>query len=136
MTKKGGEITVGGTALRTSELPGEISSLKEASPVWNNQSEGEITEHLNLNYEDRNNVMSIYSKRDFKRELPVKEGSSIKVILRVDLRRTINFVWANYFKTFPSKDTLYFLPSNEVSELSVKVDAVTALATSDIEWLF
>jgi hypothetical protein len=31
---------------------------------------------------------------------------------------------------------MYFLPPKDVSELSVKVDAVTALATSDIEWAF
>ena len=136
MTKEGGEITVGGTAARISELPGEISSLKEVSPAWNTQSEGLITEHLNLNYEDRDNVMSIYSKRDFNRQLAVKEGSTIRVILRIDLKKTIYFVWANYFKGFPPKDTIYFLPPNEISELSVKVDAITALATGDIEWTF
>ncbi len=136
MTKEGGQITVGGTARNTFDLPGEITSLNEVSTTWNTQSEGMITEHLNLNYEDRDYVMTIYPKKGFKRELAVKEGSSIKVTLRIDLKKTIYYVWADYFNGFPKKDTMYFLPPKDVSELSVKVDAVTALVTSDIEWTF
>ena len=136
MTKEGGEITVDGSAASSDVLPGDITALKEVSPTWNTQSEGVMIEHLNLNYEDRDNVMSIYSKRDFKRELKIKEGSSIKVTLRIDLKKTIYYVWPNYFNNFPPKDTMYFLPPADVSELSVKADGVTALATSDIAWTF
>lgn len=136
MTKEGGQITVGGTAARASELPGEITSLNEVSPTWNTQSEGIMTEHLNLNYEDRDEVMAIFSKKDFTRDLVVKEGSTIRVTLRLDLKKTVYYVWADYFNGFPKKDTMYFLPPKDVSELSVKADAVTALATSDIEWTF
>ena len=53
MTREGGQITVGGTAAKAFDLPGEITSLNEVSPTWNTKSEGVMTEHLNLNYEDR-----------------------------------------------------------------------------------
>jgi hypothetical protein len=135
-TKQGGEITVSGTAKRIFDLPGEITALKEVSPTWNKDSEGMITEHLHLDYEDSDDIMRIYPRMNFKKELAVKEGSTIKVTLRMDLKGTIYYAWTNYFNGFPAGDTMYFLPPKDVSELSVKVDAVTALATSDIEWAF
>ena len=135
-TKEGGEVWVEGTASKISELPGEITLLKESAPTWNSEDEGLITVHLNLDFSDRDDVMEVFGKRSFPKPLKIRDQSTIQVILSIPLAKTIRYVWANFWEKFPKNDTMYFLPPSGVEELSVKVDGITALVTSDIEWTF
>jgi hypothetical protein len=135
-TKEGGEVTIGGSAGVAADLPGEITQLDEVSPTWNTEKEGAIKVNLDLDYRDRDNIMEIYLKREFQKPVAVKEGSKIRIALRVDLNETVHYAWPNYFNGFPAKETMYFLPPDHVSEVSLKSDAVSTIATSDIEWKF
>jgi hypothetical protein len=59
------------------------------------------------------------------------------VILGLNVKRVIHYAWANYFSGIESKDVMFFLPPKEVSEVVVKTESSTSLATSDtIEWSF
>ena len=136
LTKEGGEVWVEGTASKISELPGEITSLKENAPTWNTEKEGLITVHLNLDFADRDEVMEIYGKSSFSKPLKIKEGSKIEIVLNLLLARTIRYVWAKFWDRFPEHDTMYFLPPSRVDELSVKVDGITSFLEGNIEWTF
>ncbi len=136
MTKEGGEVWVEGVASKLSELPGEISMLRETTPTWNTEKAGLITVHLNLDFSDRDDIMEIFTKTSFPKPVKIREGSKIQIFLSIVPAKTIRYVWADFWEKFPKHDTMYFLPPARVDELSVKVDGITALATNDIEWTF
>ena len=132
LTKEGGEITVGGTAVSASELPGNITSFKVASPVWNTRDSGLITEHLNLDYEDRNDTMEIYPRRNFQPPFIVKQGSGVTLWMTMNLERTIYFAFPNSIsKNVPKENVMYFIPPKEIEDVSITVDAVSSFASSD-----
>ena len=132
LTKEGGEITVGGTAVNSSELPGNITSFRVASRVWNIQELGLITEHLNLNYEDRNDTMEIYPRRNFQPSFVIRQGSSVTLWMTVNLDHTIYFAFPNSIsKAVPKENVMYFIPPNEIDDVSLTVDAVSSLASGD-----
>ena len=136
LTKQGGEITVAGSAAKAADLPGDLTSVRQSAPTWNTLSEGEITEHLSLDYEDRDDMMEIYGKREFKKPLAIKEGSEVRVTMGIELRDTLHFVWPNFFSGL-TEEAMYFLPPKDVSEVSVKSGATTVLLTSEsLEWAF
>ena len=132
MTKAGGEITVAGTATHGTDLPGTINSLEVTAPTWNDQSEGEITEHLNLDYEDRNDSIEIFSRRNFDKPFHVKKGSAVHVWMIVSLNKTINFAFPNMIKKrVPRENVMYFIPPNQIDELSITVDAASSFASGE-----
>lgn len=133
MTKAGGEITVGGTAATIADLPGDITSLAATSPTWNDKEEGLITEHLNLDFEDRNDTMEIYPRRDFNKPFVIKEGSGVHLWLTVSLSHTIYFMFPNAIrKNVPTQYVMYFIPPKEVDDMSIVVDSSTSFAPGDL----
>jgi len=137
-TKTGGEIVVGGTASKASDLPGEITSLQERSPTLSKDTEGEMTVHVNLDHEDRDDIIEIYGKRPFPKPLTIKANSKIVVALVFNLKETIHFAWKDSVAPgLPAADVIYFLPSRRVEDVSVKSDFRTAYTSSDdIEMVF
>lgn len=131
-TKAGGEITVGGTAIKASALPGTITALKVTSPVWNTEKEGEITEHLNLDFEDQNDTIEIYPRRNFQKPLLIKKGSAVHIWMTISLTRTIYFAFPNMIKRgVPKENVMYFLPPEGVDDVSMSVDAASRFASED-----
>lgn len=137
-TLEGGVLTLGGTASKSSDMPrNEIKTFVQDIPTWNTAAEGLMTEYLNLDYEDRDDVMEITGRRLFTKPIVVKEKSMIKVAMGLDLKRSVHYAWPDYFSGITSKEAMYFLPPKEVAEVTVKVDAKTALVTGEaIEWAF
>ncbi len=138
MTKAGGEITVGGTAAKGRDLPGEINSLAVTAPTWNDQSKGEITEHLNLNFEDRDDTIEIYPRRIFDKPFHIKKASAVQIWMTMNLNQTIYFAFTNMIKKgVPKEKVMYFIPPNQIKELTVMVDSVSSIASGDdIEFNF
>ncbi len=94
LTKEGGEITIGGSATKASELPGDIFMMDEAKPTWNKEKEGLITVHLDLDYRDRDEIMEIIGKRDLQKPLVIKKNSNIAVWFEMNLADTLHFARA------------------------------------------
>jgi len=137
LTKKGGTVRLSGSAAKATEVPSMNVLGFESSGSWNKDEEGEVTEHLDLDYQDRDTVMEITGKRDFKKSIVIKQGSSIKVLLGLELKGTVHHLVPNYFSGIPSEEAVYFVPPAAVAELSVKCDANIGLLTSEsIEWTF
>ncbi|PIU40066.1 MAG: hypothetical protein COT00_03640 [Candidatus Omnitrophica bacterium CG07_land_8_20_14_0_80_50_8] len=137
-TRGGGEITVGGTATKASKLPGEIKSFKVAAPTWSDSTEGLMIEHLNLDYEDTNDTMEIYPRRDFDRPFLIKEGSGIHLWMTINLNNTIYFMFPSSIRRgLPTENVMYFIPPKVIDDLTISVDAASRSAASDmIEWDF
>lgn len=130
MTREGGEIIVGGTAAKASDLPGDIASLKTISPTWNDQKPGAIIEHLNLDFEDSNDTMEIYPKRNFQKPFIVKKGSAVHIWLTVNLNHTIYFAFPNSIqKGVPKVNSMYFIPPSTIDDVSLISDSVSKFAS-------
>lgn len=137
-TKEGGVLTLGGTASKSSDIErNEVTTFRQDAPTWNVETEGLMTQHLNLDFEDRDDFMQITSKRPFAKLFTVKEKSTIKVSMILDVRRNVYYAWTDYFSGISSKAAMYFLPPADVSELIVKSDSMTAFLTGEmLEWTF
>lgn len=139
-TKEGGEITIGGTSSKAADLGTlEIKTFKTAKPTLTETEaeHGLVTQHLNLDFEDRDDVSTIATTRPFKKKLAVKEGSSLRVSLGLDVRGTVRYAWKDFFSGFASEPAVYYLPNPGVSEVIVKCDTQTLLITSEaLAWEF
>lgn len=137
-TREGGFVRLGGTAAKASEMAAmTVSAFEARGAVQDGGEEGLVTQHLDLDYQDRDEVMEIFGKRDFRKPVPVKKGSRLKVSLGLDSRATVRYAHADYFAGIRSEEAVYYLPPSSVSELSLKVDANTGLLTSEsLEWTF
>lgn len=132
MTREGGEIIVGGAAAKASDLPGDITSLQTIKSTWNNQKEGEMIEHLNLDFEDRNETMEIYPKRNFQKPFLVKKGSAVHIWMTVTLGRTLYFAFPNSIrKGVPKENAMYFIPPTEIDDVSITSDSVSRFASGE-----
>lgn len=132
LTKEGGEITIGGTAAKASDMPqNEILSFKQTSPTWNTEKEGVMKIHFNFDHEDFDDFMEIYPKKDFAKPLTIQKGSVVRVSFLWDLRNLMQYVWEDYFSGIKSDQAMFFLPSKDVSEVSLKSDAQVVLLTAD-----
>ena len=138
MTKQGGEITVAGTAIHGRDLPGTINSLEVTAPTWSDQAQGEIIEHLNLDFEDRNDFIEIFPRRNFEKPFRVKKGSAVHVWMTMSLNRTVYFAFTNMIKRkVPKENVMYFIPPDQIDELSITVDSASTFASGDeIEFNF
>lgn len=137
-TKSGGRLTVGGTSptVETVNMV-EITSFVQDAPTWTDTAEGEITEHLNLDYEDGNDVMTIYGKHGFPKPLHIKKGSTIQLYLGMDRTEVIHYAWPDFFSGITSDKAVYFLPPPKLGEASFEVDAETRyFSPDDVEWEF
>ena len=131
-TRAGGEITVGGTAVRSSDLPGDITSIRIVSPTWDKQKEGEVIEHLNLDYEDTNDTMEIYPKRNFQKPFLVKKGTAIHIWVTVNLSHTLYFAFPNSIrKGLPAENVMYFIPPTLIDEVGIAAGPVSNYASGD-----
>ena len=131
-TRIGGEILVGGTAVKASDLPGDITSLKIISSTWNDQRAGEIIEHLNLDYEDRDDTMEIYPKRNFQKPFLVKKGTAVHIWITVNLSHTLYFAFPNSIrKGLPKENVMYFMPPSQINDVGIAVGPVSSYASGD-----
>ena len=134
LTRTAGEITVGGTASKAFDLPGNIKSLKAASPTWtkDEKEHGLITEHLNLDYEDSNDTMEVYPRRDFNKPFIIKEGSSVQIWLSINLTGTVIFMFPNALhRGVPTENVMYFIPPKDIDDMSINIGASTSFAPGD-----
>lgn len=131
-TTEGGQLEVGGVARRMSELPGDITSMTESTKTWNKNSEGLMTVKINLDFEDRDDVMEIYGSRDLEEPFKVKAKSNLVFVISVNLEDTINFAWPDSLaRGIPSHNVMYFLPPTSVTEVSISSDKYTTSFDSD-----
>lgn len=137
-TREGGKLVIGGAARTASELPCELTRFEIQAPTWSaTPPAGEMTETLEFDYGDRDDVMEIRATRDLPKRVYVKAGSVIKVYLGLELKKSVTYTWKNYFPNFSNDDAMLFLPPSAISELSVNVDGITALATYEtLIWEF
>jgi len=137
-TKAGGKLRLGGTASKASDMGAlSVSRFEQASPTWTKETEGEMEQTIDLDFEDRDAVMEIYGRRNLRKVLKVTPKSTIQVLLGIEIKRRINFAWPNFFTGIPSTEAMYWLPPKEVGELTLKIDASSAILTSeDVEWAF
>ncbi len=137
-TLEGGVLTLGGTASKSTDMPrNDIRTFVQDAPTWNTAVEGLMTEHLDLDYQDRDDVMEITTRWPFPKPILVKEKSAIKIAMGLDLKKSLHYAWPDYFSGIQSSEAMYFLPPKDVSEVMVKVDAKSVLITGEaIEWSF
>jgi hypothetical protein len=133
-TAEGGDITIGGTAHRTSELPGDITSIVETKKSWNTAKEGLMTVKVNMDFEDRDDVMEIYGVRDIELPFRVKENALLTFMITMNMDQCVYFAWPDSLaKNIPSTNVMYYLTPKTIAEVSVKSDSQTA--TFDNEFI-
>ncbi len=122
-TKAGGIAVVTGRTVTASELPKGIASIREEAPTWKDEKPEELmTVILNLNNGDEDDTISIMRKSDFDPPLEVKKGSFISVRFDLNLDNVIYYgLKGSLAKGIPEKDTMYFLPPNQVERAEVEV---------------
>jgi hypothetical protein len=131
-TRAGGDIYMGGSAVNASGLPGDITALRVVSPTWNNELSGEMTERINLDYEDRDDIMEIYPKRNFLKPFIVKKGSAVHIWMTINLDQTMYFAFPNSIrKGVPRVNVMYFIPPSQIDDVSITVDSVSRYASTD-----
>jgi hypothetical protein len=137
-TKEGGILTLGGTASKASDISrNDITMFRQDAPTCNTAVEGLMTQYLDLDFQDRDDVMEITGRRPFAKPVIVKEKSVIKISMGLDLKESVHYAWPDYFSGIPSAEAMYFLPPKDVSEVTVKSDTTTVLTTGEaIEWSF
>lgn len=137
-TREGGKLVIGGSARTASELPCELTRFDLQSLTWSASGPaGLMTETLEFDFGDRDDVMEIRATRDLPKKVKVKEGSVIKVYVGLDLKKSVTYTWKNYFPVLANDDAMMFVPPSIVAELSISVDGITALATNEtIIWEF
>lgn len=135
---EGGRIRLGGSATRAAEIPFmDITSLKVESPVCCGESAGLVTEVIDFDHEDRDDIMEIYGKQEFTKYVKIKKDSTVQVFLTLYLPETLHYVVSDYFSGLSHPEAIYFLPPKEVAEMSVRAGGTTSYASSDrIEWAF
>ena len=137
-TLEGGEITVNGTASSMSDLPGEVTSIKVIKPNINEQLEGIMTQHLNFDFEDRDDEMEIYSKRNYLKPFKIEEHTSIHVWVTISPEGTMHYGFKNSIKRgIPAESLMYFIPPGKIKDLSITVKSSSLFVPEDaIVWDF
>jgi hypothetical protein len=138
-SKEGGSIVIGGSATLASEIDkAEILSIQVLQPTFTqDQPEGLMTEKIDMDYNDRDDITEIYLKRPFLKPAIVKDNSVLKVDLTIDFRGRVFYAWKNFFHGLTTPEIIYLLPPREVAEVSLSVDGASSLATKEtLEWAF
>ena len=138
-TKPGGSLVLSGTVSRAADIEeADFTNIEVLKPVWTDgEEEGEVTQHINFDYADRDLQMEIYSRRAFSKKLKVKKGSVIRAGLNLNLTGQIRFAWPNFFVGLETPEIVYLLPPKDVAELWMKVDGIIGVSTKEtIEWTF
>lgn len=139
-TKKGGELEIGGNASKGPDMDRfEVASFRQKAPTHTlaEAEWGAVTQRIDFDFEDRDDVITVVSKRPFRKPLAVKADSLVRVGLAFDTKRAVHYVWKDFFSGIASDEAMYYLPPKDVSEVTVKADSTTALLTSEaLEWQF
>lgn len=137
-TKPGGHLILSMTVSRAADIEqADFTNIEVLKPVWTDGEEGEVTQHINFDYADRDLQMEIFSSRAFLKKLKVKKGSVIRVGLNFDFTGQIRFAWPNFFVGLETPEIVYLLPPKDVAELWMKVDGIMGVSTKEtIEWTF
>lgn len=126
-TTEGGELTLGGTAYTLFDLPGDITSITESKTSWNTITEGNMKIKINFDFEDRDDVMEVYGVRDLEKPFRVKASTTLTFAMVMSVSQTVYFAWPDSLaKDVPSKNVMYFLPADRITEVSIKADSYTA----------
>jgi hypothetical protein len=123
-TREGGRAVLTGAAEKSSELPGEFTAFAESAPTIQAAAPaGTVALQLNLARGDRDDVMTMYGKRDFMAPFEIRKGSFVKLWFSLDLDRCVHYAWAGAFgEGVPAGDVMYVLPPKEITEFTVAVD--------------
>lgn len=124
-SREGGRSTVGGPAATAADLPGEITVFREDVPTWTQDAMGEVTQKLDFDGQDKDDVITIVGKRDFTTPFEVKKGSFIRVWFSVNVEDAVRYAWPGAFGEHPKGDAMVAFPPKQVDELSVTVDERT-----------
>jgi len=116
----------------------DVLAFEQKAPTWSKEDPpGDITVTLDLDHQDRDDVIEIVSPRGFPKPLPLKENSSVTVRIGADVKNVVHYASANYFAGIPSERAMYFLPPDSLTEVSFKADGNSRLVTSEgLEWQF
>ena len=136
-TKGGGKMIYSRTAEKYSSLPGEFMSLQEISPTLDDENEGVMMIQYDYDYQDVDNFIEIYGKRDWPKQMVIKKGSIVRLYISFQLKNQVNYAWAGSMALdTPAQDEM-MLEFPKVLELGVRVDLTSTLTTEDkIEVLF
>jgi hypothetical protein len=132
MTKEGGYAVLSGTARDNFELPGNIKSYLEKSPTWNDQTEGMMTQVINFDNEDADDIIELTKVHDFARPILIKNGSFVNVVFSLNLLGTCYKVNPSAFKRgMPKKRAMVVFPPRYADQVRFTVDQKTELLEAD-----
>ncbi len=127
MTRAGSSVVIGGTAPTMDRLPGEILSYEEThGPSWNTQEAGEMKIHLNYDYQDKDDYIEMYRRREFQDPIVVTEKSVIKIWVSLSLSSSLQLAMPGTLALrIPKEKALVFILPQKISEMIVRVDTST-----------
>lgn len=123
MTQAGSRVVIGGSAPTIERLPGDILAYEESGPTWNTEKEGELTVHLNYDYEDKDDYIEISRNREFQEPLVITDKSLLRVSVSVNLKSSLQIVLPGTLALHIPKDkALVFSLPSKLSEMVIRVD--------------
>ncbi len=137
VTKEGGSVELGGSAVTPDDLPDKIDELKEVAPSLALEgSPGALKVRFLLNPEaGRDDAITLSRKNDLPEPFEVRKGSFIYAIAVADLDGAVHYAQKHHFgRSVPDRHAMFAWPIRRVHEIKLTVDNRSAvLAPDDVQ---